>query len=111
MELGLLLLCFIFLIGSLDDLLLDFIHAIFNLKPRKVSMEEWLRWKKKEEAPIAVMIPAWQEYDVLEAMVKTNLKRLQYENFHWFIGVYPNDEKTLCNERSANIKIKLIKKL
>lgn len=95
MEVGLLLLCFIFLIGSLDDLLLDIVHTIFNLKPRKVSMEEWLRWKKKEESPIAVMIPAWQEYDVLEAMVKTNLKRLQYENFHWFIGVYPNDEKTL----------------
>lgn len=58
-------------------------------------MKEWLEWKKKEEAPIAVMIPAWQEYDVLEAMVRTNLKRIQYENFHWFIGVYPNDEKTL----------------
>lgn len=95
MELALLLLCFVFLIGSLDDLLLDFIHTIFRLKPRKVSMKEWLEWKKKEEAPIAVMIPAWQEYDVLEAMVRTNLKRIQYENFHWFIGVYPNDEKTL----------------
>ncbi|MGE3609124.1 MAG: glycosyltransferase [Bacteriovoracaceae bacterium] len=58
-------------------------------------MQEYLDWKNKEESPIAVMIPAWQEYDVLEAMVKTNLRRLQYENFHWFIGVYPNDEKTL----------------
>lgn len=94
-ELGLLILSFIFLIGSLDDLVLDFIHTLFNLKAKKVSMEEYLSWKKRDESPIAVMIPAWQEYDVLEAMVKTNLKRLQYENFHWFIGVYPNDEKTL----------------
>lgn len=94
-ELCFLILSLIFLIGSLDDLLLDFIHTIFNLKPKKVSMEEYLEWKRKEESPLAVMIPAWQEYDVLEAMVKTNLKRIQYENFHWFIGVYPNDEKTL----------------
>lgn len=95
LELSVLILGFIFFVGSLDDLILDVVHTLYNLKPKKVSMEEWLEWKKKEESPIAVMIPAWQEYDVLEAMVKTNLKRLQYENFHWFIGVYPNDEKTL----------------
>lgn len=95
LELAVLLLALIFLIGSLDDLILDLVHFLFKLKPKKVSMEEYLQWKKTEESPIAVMIPAWQEYDVLEAMVRTNLKRLQYENFHWFIGVYPNDEKTL----------------
>lgn len=95
LELSLMLLGSLFLIGALDDLLLDFIHAIYRLRPQKISMKEWLEWKKAEESPIAVMIPAWQEYDVLEAMVKTNLKRIQYQNFHWFIGVYPNDEKTL----------------
>lgn len=95
MELCLILLCLFFLVGSLDDLLLDIIHTIFRLKPRKVTTKEFLNWKKKEESPIAVMIPAWQEYDVLEAMVETNLRRIQYQNFHWFIGVYPNDEKTL----------------
>lgn len=94
-EFALISLCLLFLIGSLDDLLLDFIHTLFRLKPQKVSMTEWIKWKNLPESPIAVMIPAWQEYDVLEAMVKTNLKRLQYQNFHWFIGVYPNDEKTL----------------
>lgn len=94
-ESGLLLLSLVFLLGSLDDLFLDIVHTIWNLKPKKVSMAEFIEWKKKDESPIAVMIPAWQEYDVLEAMVKTNLKRLQYENFHWFIGVYPNDDKTV----------------
>ncbi len=93
-ETSILLLCFIFLFGSLDDLVLDIVHALFRLRPKKVSEAEWQEWKNKEEDPIAVMIPAWQEYDVLEMMVKTNLKRIKYENFHWFIGVYPNDEKT-----------------
>lgn len=94
-ELSLIALCVLFLVGSLDDLLLDFIHTIFQLKPEKISNEQWDEWKKKEESPLAVMIPAWQEYDVLEPMVKTNLKRIKYNNFHWFIGVYPNDEKTV----------------
>lgn len=95
LEFSLLLLCLVFLIGSLDDLILDVVHSFFGLRPEKISAAEWENWKEKEESPIAVMIPAWQEYDVLEPMVRTNLKRLQYENFHWFIGVYPNDEKTV----------------
>lgn len=94
-EIFLIILSFIFLFGSLDDLILDGVHALFRLRPRKVSLKEWVSWKSKEESPIAVMIPAWQEHSVLRAMVETNLARLQYENFHWFIGVYPNDEKTL----------------
>lgn len=85
----------LFLIGSLDDLLLDLVHAVYRLRPIKISLSKWIEWKSKEESPIAIMIPAWQESDVLEAMVTTNLKRLHYQNFHWFIGVYPNDEKTL----------------
>ncbi len=95
LEFSLLLLCLVFLIGSLDDLILDIVHGIFRLRPAKISLTDWNTLLHKEESPIAVMIPAWQEYDVLEAMVRTNLKRLQYENFHWFIGVYPNDEKTV----------------
>lgn len=95
METVLLILCLMFMMGSLDDLFLDIIHGIFRLKPKRVSQSDWKQWQETEEGPIAVMIPAWQEYDVLESMVRTNLKRIQYENFHWFIGVYPNDEKTL----------------
>lgn len=95
LELGLFLVAGLFLFGSLDDFFLDIVHTVFNLKPKKVSKIDLESWKKLDEKPIAVMIPAWQEYDVLEAMVKTNLKRIQYENYHWFIGVYPNDEKTL----------------
>jgi bacteriophage N4 adsorption protein B len=93
-EWGLFLLAALFLLGSLDDLFLDLIHLVFNLRPKKVSVNDVTRWNIQEEDPIAVMIPAWQEYDVLEPMVRTNLKRLHYQNFHWFIGVYPNDEKT-----------------
>lgn len=95
LELGLMGLAILFLLGSLDDLVMDLVHLVFNLKPRHVSTSELASWNSAPQDPIAVMIPAWQEYDVLEAMVRTNLKRLSYQNFHWFIGVYPNDEKTM----------------
>ncbi|HLT22506.1 MAG TPA: glycosyltransferase [Bacteriovoracaceae bacterium] len=95
-ELGMLVLSCLFFLGSLDDLFLDVVHTIFALKPKKILDEHWNEWIIREEDPIAVMIPAWQEYDVLEAMVKTNLRRIKYKNFHWFIGVYPNDDKTLA---------------
>ncbi len=84
----------IFMIGSLDDLFIDFVHFIFKLKPKQVLKEAWNSWEKLEEKPIAIMVPAWQEYDVLESMLKTNLGRIKYENYKWFIGVYPNDKKT-----------------
>lgn len=85
----------LFLTGALDDLIIDLTHFIFRLTPKMISPQVWKEWMLQKEDPIAVMIPAWQEYDVLEAMVRTNLKRIHYENFKWFIGVYPNDERTL----------------
>ena len=37
----------------------------------------------------------WHEHGVLESMVLTNLKRINYKNYKWFLGVYPNDAETL----------------
>jgi adsorption protein B len=85
----------IFLVGSLDDLMIDLAHLLGGLRPREISKDTWREWKSKKEKPIALMIPAWKESDVLEAMVRTNLTRIRYSNFKWFIGVYPNDQETL----------------
>jgi adsorption protein B len=93
----------VFLVGSLDDLFIDLAHFLGGLSPSKVSGETWLLWRTRPEKPIAVMIPAWKESDVLEAMVVTNLKRIRYRNFRWFIGVYPNDEETLKIAKSLEL--------
>jgi adsorption protein B len=90
----------LFLVGSLDDLLIDLAHLYHGLKPIKVGPLQWRVWRAIPEKPIAIMIPAWQESSVLRAMVRTNLKRIQYENYKWFIGVYPNDPETLAIARS-----------
>lgn len=85
----------LFLLGSFDDLFIDLIHLIFRLKPETVSPATWKAWRMMPERKIAILIPAWQEDSVLEAMVNTNLRRIQYQNYRWYIGVYPNDSKTL----------------
>jgi adsorption protein B len=95
LEITLLSLGFLFLLGSLDDLLIDLAHFLLGLRPRRVSRFEWDLWKKLPERPMAIMIPAWKEHSVLEAMVKTNLHRLAYRNYRFFVGVYPNDLETL----------------
>lgn len=95
MEIFCIVLASLFIIGSTDDLFLDIIHGILGIKPEKNSTSKWLRWQHLPEKPIAVLIPAWNESAVLEQMVETNLRRLHYTNFRWFIGVYPNDEETL----------------
>jgi adsorption protein B len=91
----LLLVGIVFLIGCLDDLVIDVAYAIYRIKPKIISRERWAKWKSMHEKPLAIMIPAWQESSVLEAMVKTNLKRIQYKNYRWYLGVYPNDEATV----------------
>ncbi len=85
----------LFFVGGIDDLLIDLVYWKNGLGPKKISKPEWQLWRSQDQKPIAVMIPAWQESAVLEAMVKTNLLRIRYKNYKWFIGVYPNDKATL----------------
>jgi len=53
------------------------------------------------ERPFAIMVPAWQEHEVIYAMVATNSRLLTYRNYHYFIGVYQNDQPTLAAARRA----------
>jgi adsorption protein B len=101
---GLALLGCIFLFGALDDLFLDIVQAVKGLKPTKVSELEWSRWRSETEGGMAIMIPAWRESSVLEAMVRTNLARLKYRNYRFFIGVYPNDVETLTIAKSLETR-------
>ena len=94
-EISFLIIASLFFIGSLDDLLIDCVHFLNQLHPQIFGKSIWKEWRALPERELAIMIPAWMESSVLEAMVKTNLSRIRYLNYKWFIGVYPNDEETL----------------
>lgn len=85
---------FIFLISGTDDLFLDVVHLLTSPRPKKLTKEEWSEMDAKPERAIAILVPCWKEYDVLEAMVRTNLQRVRYLNYRLVLGVYPNDPET-----------------
>ena len=46
------------------------------------------------EQPIAIMVPAWREADVIRRMLLNAVSTIAYTNYHIFVGVYPNDGDT-----------------
>lgn len=49
----------------------------------------------KPEKLIAIVLPLWQEADVITGMVEHNLAAIDYSNYAIFAGVYPNDRATM----------------
>jgi len=79
------------LISGLDDLALN-----------AICFWAWLRGdyarKVKTAAPekrIAIFVPLWREDEVIAGMVEHNVAAIHYDNYHFFIGAYPNDDPTL----------------
>ena len=50
-------------------------YYVFNSKPRF----------------IAILVPAWNEAAVIASMLKSTLKRIDYDNYRIFVGYYRND--------------------
>ncbi len=49
----------------------------------------------KPEQKIAVLIPCWHEAGVIGTMLKHNCYSIDYKNYYFFVGVYPNDPTTV----------------
>jgi adsorption protein B len=93
-------LAMLILVSGLDDLALDcvclwaWLRAM--LKPR---LSNSLAAEQKEspqvEKRIAIFVPLWHEHAVIPGMVEHNASAINYSNYHFFIGAYPNDDPTL----------------
>jgi len=87
------------LISSIDDLFIDGYYWIRQayrklfVMPRHapLRLEQLL---EKEEKWLAIMVPAWKEYDVVAQMVETNTAGLEYDRYVIFVGTYQNDAET-----------------
>jgi len=80
---------------AFEDLILDLFFYFKGLNPKQLTFSQWKLMKKLPEKPIAIIIANWKEADVIERMILGNMKRISYKNYHFFIGVYPNDDETL----------------
>ena len=86
-------------ISGLDDLFIDlFYWGRRTWRALTVySRHEQMNHKALlgvDEKPLAIMVPAWQEHGVIGKMAQLAATTLDYENYHLFIGTYPNDPQT-----------------
>jgi adsorption protein B len=93
-----------FLLG-VDDIIFDLlfwerrIRRAFNRHKFPPLTIEKLR--SKPEQRIAIMIPCWQEFEVVGRMLEFAATTLEYQRYDIFVGVYPNDERTLAAVQAA----------
>lgn len=86
-------------VSSVDDTFLDLYYWVLTiqnllLRPfRRIPSVKKLR--ALPEKRLAVLIPAWQEADVIARMVDHTIEELHYTAYDIYIGVYPNDPPTI----------------
>jgi len=94
------------LASGLDDLFLDLASIYFRLKqrlrPRQASPRVWR--PSPVEKRIALLIPAWREDAVIERMLEHNLAAIRYSDYEVFVGVYPNDLRTVSRVAACGRK-------
>lgn len=91
----------IILISSLDDLFIDLWywvreavrHYTVERQNRPLTLAQL---QARDEQPIAIMVPAWQEYDVIAAMLEDMVRVLDYRAYTVFVGTYQNDAQTIA---------------
>jgi len=95
-------LALVILISGLDDLTLDLVclwawlrHRFRAATVRKSVPVAALPHPAPAEKRIAVFVPLWHEHAVISGMVEHNVSAINFTNYHFFIGAYPNDDPTL----------------
>jgi len=94
------------LLSSLDDLFVDIwywsrgLYRWFWIRSRypRLTAEAL---DAKPERPIAIMVPAWKESEVIQAMLTTSQSLIRYADYHFFVGVYRNDAATIAEVQLA----------
>lgn len=82
------------LVFTLDDLWIDFYALLFRLGPKRLSDLDLGRMHSIPEKKFAIIVANWQEEEILDRMIVGNIAQIDYHNYTFFLGVYPNDEKT-----------------
>lgn len=82
------------LVFTLDDLFIDAYALFRHIKPKVITTDEMIRIKALPQKNIAIIVANWKEAEVISPMITGNLRGLDYDNYTFFLGVYPNDIPT-----------------
>ena len=100
LEISTIVVAVLILISGLDDLFIDlwywsrrlFRKLTAERKYRPLTAEQLMA---RDEQPLAIMVPAWLEYDVIAPMIENMVSTLDYQNYVVFVGTYINDQRTI----------------
>lgn len=90
-----------FLIGGIDDLIIDMIWIIRSLWRRLFVYSRHRRVDARTLAApnnrgrMIVFIPAWDEANVIGRMLAHALATIHHHDYRIYVGCYPNDSKTI----------------
>ena len=83
-----------FLIGGIDDLLVDLLWLREKLRGRLCRVDA--THLSPKGPPLAIFIAAWDESPVIGAMLRHMTATLSEEGIRIFVGTYPNDPATIA---------------
>ncbi|VAV90523.1 hypothetical protein MNBD_ALPHA02-1294 [hydrothermal vent metagenome] len=88
------------LLSSIDDAFVDIYYILHKIRRKFFIYRKYRPFQAKDilgekEQYFAIMIPAWQESAVIQAMLKNTLASYNYQKYHIFVGCYPNDPDTI----------------
>ncbi|WP_366554165.1 glycosyltransferase [Aquibaculum sediminis] len=81
-------------LSSLEDALLDGLWLLARLQGRLPAPAAVAPNTRTAQRPLAVLVPAWDEAEVLPQSLGHFLSSARYEHFRVFVGYYPNDPAT-----------------
>ena len=88
--------CWTILVNGLDDLFIDvnyYARGLYKESERAITTTDL---KAGKSGRIAMMVPAWDESEVIHKMLELNLEQLDYahSDYDIFVGTYANDPAT-----------------
>ena len=84
-----------FLIGGLDDLAVDLAWCWTARVRRARAVPALLDAYAPTPRRIAVFVAAWDEAEVIGAMLRATLARIDHPDYRLYVGTYPNDRATI----------------
>lgn len=85
-----------FLVGGIDDLLVDLLYLCGRLSGRggRLSLDRLVATERVER--LAIFVPAWDEVAVIAQMLDAALRSIDHPNYRIYVGTYPNDPATVA---------------
>lgn len=110
------LVAFIILLSSIDDLFIDAWYWTRTIYRRFTVQRTYkpltsAQLYQRDEQPIAIMVPAWHEYDVVAAMIEDMVRVMDYRNYVVFVGTYQNDPQTIAEVERMRRRYKQLRRV